>query len=288
MATPSQPRNGKTRAGAGNAGNTAGQVQSLSRGLRLLEYIAEANGSIALTELAQRAGLANSTTHRLLMTLAQHEFVRQVGELGAWAMGPRAFTMGAAFLDSRDLLAMVHPHLRSLMERSGETVNMAVVDHASFDAIIIDQVQCDQLMRMSASIGGKLPMHASGAGKALLSTLKDADLAQWLHRKGMHAYTPYTLTTPSALREDLSIIRKRGFSFDDEEHAVGLRCVAACIFNEYHEPCAAISISGPKSRITDERVIEFGAMTIHAARELTHHWGGTAPGPNDRYQSQGD
>lgn len=143
-----------------------GQVQSLTRGLKLLEWIAESNGSVALTELAQQAGLPNSTTHRLLTTMQQQGFVRQVGELGHWAIGAHAFMVGSSFLQSRNLLAIVHPILRNLMEESGETVNMAVLDQSDHEAIIIDRVQCTHLMRMSAPIGGKLPMHASGAGKA--------------------------------------------------------------------------------------------------------------------------
>ncbi|MBD5701418.1 helix-turn-helix domain-containing protein, partial [Citrobacter freundii] len=150
-----------------------GQVQSLTRGLKLLEWIAESNGSVALTELAQQAGLPNSTTHRLLTTMQQQGFVRQVGELGHWAVGAHAFIVGSSFLQSRNLLAIVHPILRKLMEDSGETVNLAVLDQSDHQAIIIDQVQCTQLMRMSAPIGGKLPMHASGAGKAFLSQLSE-------------------------------------------------------------------------------------------------------------------
>lgn len=127
-----------------------GQVQSLTRGLKLLEWIAESNGSVALTELAQQAGLPNSTTHRLLTTMQQQGFVRQVGELGHWAIGAHAFMVGSSFLQSRNLLAIVHPILRNLMEESGETVNMAVLDQSNHEAIIIDQVQCTHLMRMSS------------------------------------------------------------------------------------------------------------------------------------------
>ena len=233
-----------------------GQVQSLTRGLKLLEWIAESNGSVALTELAQQAGLPNSTTHRLLTTMQQQGFVRQVGELGHWAIGAHAFMVGSSFLQSRNLLAIVHPILRNLMEESGETVNMAVLDQSDHEAIIIDQVQCTHLMRMSAPIGGKLPMHASGAGKAFLAQLSEEQV------------------TPVHLKEDLAQTRKRGYSFDDEEHALGLRCLAACIFDEHREPFAAISISGPISRITDDRVTEFGAMVIKAAKEVTLAYGG--------------
>ncbi|EPU9501033.1 glyoxylate bypass operon transcriptional repressor IclR, partial [Escherichia coli] len=251
-----------------------GQVQSLTRGLKLLEWIAESNGSVALTELAQQAGLPNSTTHRLLTTMQQQGFVRQVGELGHWAIGAHAFMVGSSFLQSRNLLAIVHPILRNLMEESGETVNMAVLDQSDHEAIIIDQVQCTHLMRMSAPIGGKLPMHASGAGKAFLAQLSEEQVTKLLHRKGLHAYTHATLVSPVHLKEDLAQTRKRGYSFDDEEHALGLRCLAACIFDEHREPFAAISISGPISRITDDRVTEFGAMVIKAAKEVTLAYGG--------------
>ena len=95
-----------------------------------------------------------------------------------------------------------------------------------------------------------------------------------LHRQGLHAYTHATLVSPVHLKEDLAQTRKRGYSFDDEEHALGLRCVASCIYDEHREPFAAISISGPISRITDDRVTEFGAMVIKAAKEVTLAYGG--------------
>lgn len=274
MATPTPVKRGKKpRAAAAATGTATGQVQSLTRGLKLLEYIAEAHGNVALTDLAQQAGLPNSTTHRLLTTMQQQGFVRQVGDLGLWTMGAHAFVVGSSFLQSRNLLAMVHPTLRRLMEESGETVNLAVMDKAEDQAVIIDQVQCTALMRMSAPIGGKLPMHASGAGKAFLATMPDDDVTRLLHKKGMHTYTPHTMT-PHNLKEGLALIRKQGFSFDDEEHALGLRCLAACIFDEHREAFAAISISGPVSRITDDRVTELGALVIHAAKEISLEYGG--------------
>lgn len=250
-----------------------GQVQSLTRGLKLLEWIAESNGSVALTELAQQAGLPNSTTHRLLTTMQQQGFVRQVGELGHWAIGAHAFMVGSSFLQSRNLLAIVHPILRNLMEESGETVNMAVLDQSDHEAIIIDCVQCTHLMRMSSlsavNCRCTLPVRVKP-----LAQLSEEQVTKLLHRKGLHAYTHATLVSPVHLKEDLAQTRKRGYSFDDEEHALGLRCLAACIFDEHREPFAAISISGPISRITDDRVTEFGAMVIKAAKEVTLAYGG--------------
>ncbi|MGC1059271.1 glyoxylate bypass operon transcriptional repressor IclR [Pantoea agglomerans] len=274
MATPVPVKRGKKPRGTPVAAPAGGQVQSLTRGLTLLELIADSHGSVALTELAQQAGLPNSTTHRLLSTMQQQGFVRQVGDLGLWTIGAHAFVVGSSFLQSRNLLALVHPVLRSLMEQSGETVNLAVLDLSDHQAVIIDQVQCTQLMRMSAPIGGKLPMHASGAGKAFLAHLGDEQVTALLHQKGLHYYTPKTLMSPQSLKENLALVRKAGFSFDDEEHALGLRCVAAPIYDEHGEAFAALSISGPIARMTDDRITEFGALVIREARQVTLAYSG--------------
>ncbi|MGE1158774.1 glyoxylate bypass operon transcriptional repressor IclR [Pantoea agglomerans] len=274
MATPVPVKRGKKPRGTPVAAPAGGQVQSLTRGLTLLELIADSYGSVALTELAQQAGLPNSTTHRLLSTMQQQGFVRQVGDLGLWTIGAHAFVVGSSFLQSRNLLALVHPVLRSLMEQSGETVNLAVLDLSDHQAVIIDQVQCTQLMRMSAPIGGKLPMHASGAGKAFLAHLGDEQVTALLHQKGLHYYTPKTLMSPQSLKENLALVRKAGFSFDDEEHALGLRCVAAPIYDEHGEAFAALSISGPIARMTDDRITELGALVIREARQVTLAYSG--------------
>lgn len=275
MATPVPVKRGKKPRGtAATAAPAGGQVQSLTRGLTLLELIADSHGSVALTELAQQAGLPNSTTHRLLSTMQQQGFVRQVGDLGLWTIGAHAFVVGSSFLQSRNLLALVHPVLRSLMDASGETVNLAVLDLSDHQAVIIDQVQCTQLMRMSAPIGGKLPMHASGAGKAFLAHLSDEQVTTLLHQKGLHYYTPKTLMSPQSLKENLAQVRKAGFSFDDEEHALGLRCVAAPIYDEHGEAFAALSISGPIARMTDDRITELGALVIREARQVTLAYSG--------------
>ncbi|MFV9668810.1 glyoxylate bypass operon transcriptional repressor IclR [Pantoea sp. ARC607] len=274
MATPVPVKRGKKPRSSPAAASAGGQVQSLTRGLTLLELIADSHGSVALTELAQQAGLPNSTTHRLLSTMQQQGFVRQVGDLGLWTMGAHAFVVGSSFLQSRNLLALVHPVLRSLMEQSGETVNLAVLDLSDHQAVIIDQVQCTQLMRMSAPIGGKLPMHASGAGKAFLAHLGDDQVTALLHQKGLHYYTPKTLMSPQSLKENLAQVRKAGFSLDDEEHALGLRCVAAPIYDEHGEAFAALSISGPIARMTDDRITELGALVIREARQVTLAYSG--------------
>jgi IclR family acetate operon transcriptional repressor len=255
-------------------GEGTGHVQSLTRGLTLLERLSEERYGISLTDLAQRVGLAPSTTHRLLKSLEKMKFVAQDEERGLWYVGVKAFEVGTAFLRDRDFVGVARRFMRRLMEESGESVNLAVLDAG--EVLFLSQVECRQMMRALAPPGGRIGAHCSGVGKALLSALPDAEVAGILHRRGLPRLTANTVDSPARLKRELQTTRERGWALDDEEQAVGLRCVAAPILDEYGEPLAAISLSGPKARITDDRIPALGALVKRVAEEITAALGGRA------------
>lgn len=273
IAMPATRRRGRPPRSSARTGTA--QVQSLSRALSLLECIAASESGITLSDLAQRVGLAASTTHRLLNTLEQHGFAALDADRGVWFVGVRAFTVGNAFLADRDVVAIARPFMRRLVEQAGESVNLALLDDAQ--VVFIAQVQCREMMRMLVRLGGRAPAHASGAGKALLAALGQHDVNALLARHGLERFTENTLGTPGALAADLERVRRLGFAFDDEEHAVGLRCVAATVHDEHAEPVAAISLSGPRARIPDDRIARLGALVVAGANEITRAMGGQAP-----------
>lgn len=250
----------------------AGQVQSLTRALGLLETLARSHDGLTLTELAQTVGLAPSTAHRLLTTLQQARFVRFDPLSSVWQVGVQAFVVGNAFARTRDVVMMARPPMRRLMEESGETVNLYMADEG--EAVCMGQVECRQLMRAIARPGGRVKMHVSAAGKAILAWLPEREVGRVLERHGLPKATERTLVTPKALKADLELVRQRGFAVDDEEHAVGLRCVAAPILDEHGLPLAGLSVSGPTARIADHRVALLGAMVAEAARAVTAEVGG--------------
>jgi IclR family acetate operon transcriptional repressor len=251
----------------------AGQVQSLTRALSLLEAVARSHDGLTLTEAAHTVGLPPSTAHRLLTTLQQARFVRFDGLSSLWQIGVQAFVVGNAFARTRDVLMMARPQMRRLMEACSETVNLYVMDEGG-EAVCMGQVECRQLMRAIARPGGRVKMHCSGVGKAMLAFLPDREVARVLERHGLSRVTERTLTTPKALRADLEQVRTRGYAVDDEEHAVGLRCVAAPILDEHGVPLAGLSVSGPTARVPDHRVALLGAMVMEAARAVTAEVGG--------------
>jgi IclR family acetate operon transcriptional repressor len=251
------------------------QVQSLIRALTLLNRIAESPSDRAtLTELAQQVGLPASTAHRLLTTLEQERYVRFDHERRLWSVGVQAFVAGCAFTKTRSLGNLSRPHMRHLMEECGETVNLAFQDEG--EAVYLSQVECRQIMRVFARPGSRVPLHCSGVGKAMLSAMSDRLLSKILHHRGMPRLTVKTIASPTQLRAALERVRADGYAVDDEEHSVGLRCIAAPIFDETGDVIAAVSASGPTVRISEERMNELGVLVREAARAISAEMGANA------------
>ena len=132
-------------------------------------------------------------------------------------------------------------------------------------------------MRAFFRPGRRGPIHASGIGKAILSTRPDGDIERLLSPRPLACFTEKTRDSLSKLMADLATIRTRGWSIDDEEHTLGMRCLAAPIFNEYGEAIAGISISGPAVRLPDATLAELGPAVRAAADDLTRAMGGRLP-----------
>ena len=271
---PQSPRQDQLRAKPGRKANenaAPSSVQVLDRSLTLLDLVASADGA-ALTELADRSGMAPSTVHRLLTSLAGHGMVAHDAETGAWTIGLKAFEIGNAFLRFRKLGTISRPFLKQLMESSGETANIGIEDGG--DVVFISQVESHAPMRAFFRPGRRGPIHASGIGKAILSTWGDAEIEHLLSTRPLPRFTENTRDTLPKLLADLEVIRTRGWSIDDEEHTLGMCCLAAPIFNEYGEAIAGISVSGPAVRLPDGKLAELGPVVRAAAEGVTRAMGG--------------
>ena len=272
--TPITRKRGRPPGPNSRAGD--GKNQSLTRALTLLERLSETPTGVSLTDLTYQLGIPTATVHRLLSTFEELGFVEQDSGQGLWFVGLKAFTVGNAFLSRRDFVASARPHMHALVDQCGETVNLGVIDDG--EVVFIGQVESREVMRMIVRLGSRSPIHASGVGKALLANLSEQRLARILQQRGLAHYTERTIVNPGQLREELEHIRQLGYALDDEEHAIGLRCVAAPIFDENRQALAAISLSGPKARMTDARLDELGVAIRQTADEITQALGGHKPG----------
>lgn len=266
------PRARRGRKASGNALQPS--VQVLDRALKLLQIISDRDGA-SLTEIAERAGMAPSTTHRLLRSLAGHGMVAADPETGVWTIGVTAFEIGNGFLRHRKLGEIGRPFLRRLMHESGETANLAVEDAGH--VVFVSQVESHAPMRAFFRPGRRGPMHASGIGKAILSTWPDDRIGEVLGDGALERFTDRTHPDIAALLADVHAIRARGWSIDDQEHTMGMRCIAAPVFDEYSEAIAGISVSGPAVRLVKTEMERLGPEVRAAADALTAALGGRRP-----------
>ena len=252
-----------------------GGVQSVDRALSILETLAEDDEGYRLSDLAVRTGLSTSTAHRLLTTLEKRRFVQFDRTESKWHVGAKSFAVGATFTRRRNFVAQATPYLRKLRDQTRETANLAVVDDQSI--IVLMRIESREIMRSLTKVGGRVAMVASGVGKAVLATYTDEDVGAIIRRHGMPRLTEKSIVRASDLFRELAAVRRQGYAVDDEEARMGLRCVAAVVFNDCSEPLAAISVSGMTSRVTQERLPELGKAVREVAAELTAAIGGVMP-----------
>lgn len=257
-----------------NAPAEATSVQALDRGLKILAIVAEGD-ALSLSEVAARSGIAASTAYRMLTTLSHHGMVEFDSDDQLWSVGVETYRMGSAFLRRRKLVDRARAVMQELMEATGETANLGVAEDDC--VVFVSQVETHQAIRAFFRPGTRSPFHASGIGKAILAHLPAERVDAIVRRTGLEAYTEKTLANPLALSRALADIRVRGWSVDDEERNAGMRCVAAAIFNEFGEPVAGISVSGPTVRVTPERAAAIGPLVMRAAADVTQAVGGKAP-----------
>jgi IclR family acetate operon transcriptional repressor len=253
----------------------SGAVQSVDRAMLLLEALGEDEEGYRLTDLAIRTGLSPSTAHRLLTTLEKRRFVAFDQSDNMWHVGRQSFAIGSAFIRRRNFVAPALPFLRRLRDVTHETANLGVVDDG--EVIVLTQVESREIMRAITKVGGRAPMVTSGIGKAILATYPDEDVVAIIQRHGMRRLTSKSVVRAGELRDALARVRLEGYAVDDQEFLMGLRCVAAVVYNDQAEALAAISVSGLASRVPQERVPELGRLVRDTAQELTLALGGRLP-----------
>jgi len=240
-------------------------VQSVDRALDLLEALAASEGEVSITSLANRTSLHVSTVHRLLTTLLRRGYVRQNPETRAYYTGAKLATLAEGRSRFNELRHRARPILSALTDQTRETSNLVVLDDVM--AVYIETVTSPHVVRMSTTLGNRVPLHATGAGKALLAWLAPDRRDALIDRTEMRAHTARTITERASLRRALEEIRERGYAIDDEEYDEGVRCVSVAV-GPIGSPLAAISVSAPASRMTRQRGGELAQLLRRAASEL--------------------
>jgi DNA-binding IclR family transcriptional regulator len=246
-------------------------IQSLQRGLALLEAVAERGAGLTLAEVSRSTGLHASTAFHLLRTLLRLGYLLRDGTSRQYRLGPKVFRLAAAGWGESQLSEAAEPFLADLARTTGETSHLAVFEHG--EVVVIDKVDGASPVRLVERVGYPRPAHCTAIGKVLLAYAPERDLAAFLARAPFPASTPRSITTAGHLMGELREVRRRGYARDDEEFAEGVRCLAAPVWGFAGRVVAAVGISGPIWRIHPQREAELAAVVVETARRLSERLG---------------
>ena len=240
-------------------------AQSVERTLDVLEALATAADDLSLSQLREQLDLPLGTLHRLLAGLIERGYAAQDRSTRLYGPGPRLLEVAALAGRHRrfNLVRIARPLLRELTEATEETSNLLVLQ--GLDGVYREQAASPRMVRMFTEVGQRVPLYCTGGGKAILSGFSDAQLEAYLATIRLEAFTQKTLGDPAALRAELMQARCQGFAIDDEEREAGVCCVAAPIFDHSGQCLAALSLSGPTTRMNRARAQELGPLVQTAA-----------------------
>jgi DNA-binding IclR family transcriptional regulator len=248
--------------------NGMNTVQSLERGLRILDALAEADADpmrrgrgVPLAVLAAELGVHKSSALRLVHTLVSAGYAVPAHSGSGYQLGPALRRDVPASLGSARLKRAARPFLEELVDRTGECAHVAVADGGR--ALVLDDVETTQPLRVVPVSGRHVALHCTSAGKALLA-YGMAEVPDTLPRR-----TPRTITDPLALEDHLEAVREAGYAYDDEENDTHTRCISAPVFGPGGAPVGCIGIDAPSVRLTADRVPEAAAHVVDVARRLS-------------------
>ena len=246
------------------------RLSSVANAIRLTKTFSEQDAEMGISALASRLGLAKSTVHRLATTLVEYDILEQNRESGKYRLGLALFELGTLVRRKMDAASGSQEQIHALADATGETVQLAILDHLSVLYIRIRESR--QAVRMSSGLGSRAPAHCTGVGKALLA-FQPPEVVQQVIDNGLKRYTEHTITDAGALKEELAAIRSRGYAIDDEEIEVGLRCVAAPIRDHSGHVTAAISVAAPVQRMSKKNVQATIPSVVAAAEAISRRLG---------------
>jgi DNA-binding IclR family transcriptional regulator len=233
----------------------------VANSIRLLTSFSGEEDELGITTLASRLRLAKSTVHRLASTLTGAGFLEQNRDTGKYRLGMALFELGALVRRRMDVANESRPKLRELLEKTGETVQMGVVDHLS--VLYVYEMESPRAIRMAAAVGGRAPLHCTAVGKVLLA-YQPEDFVERVLQAGLTAYTARTVTKREAVLAMLSEVRSREHAVDDEESEPGLRAIAAPVRNQNGAVIAAVGVAAPVQRM-NRRAMQTCVPTVIAA-----------------------
>lgn len=241
------------------------QLSTVTRALQVLQAFSYERPVLGVSDLARQLGLAKSTVHRILTTLAEQGFVVRTDD-DRYRLGLKLHELGQLVVNSLELRQVAHTPLERLHVDTGETVHVAVLEGT--DAIYVHRIESERTLQTFARVGRRVPAYTTSSGKCLLA-FGDQDSVDASVRAGLKRIGPRSITTEKALREALRTIRANGFAVSVEENQKGVLSIGAPVFGADRSCVAAVSMAGPTVRITTDQVPRLVRLVRRCALDIS-------------------
>jgi len=246
-------------------------IQSLDRGLGILDYLANKDEDVSLNELTSHLNIDKSSTFRLLATLVRRGYVRQNQQTKKYSLGYRIFDLSSSLAARFKLEEAASPFLRELTRRTGESAHLGV--HLQGKVTFISRERCRDVLGINTELGRREPLHCTALGKVLLAYFTEEELEDFLQKERLERFATNTIISVNKLKKELQNTRTNGYALDDEEYRIGVRCIASPVYNAEAKVIAALGISGPSSRLTEKRLPKLCTIVKGIADELSQSLG---------------
>ncbi|MRN52648.1 IclR family transcriptional regulator [Paenibacillus monticola] len=241
-------------------------VPALDKALSIIEILAEQRNPLGVSDICKLVDIPKTSAFFILNTLEGHDYINKT-EDGKYKLGTKFLTISSSILNKMDIREFAKPFMQSLMERTGFTVHMATLDHG--EALFIDKLESQSFVKFSTYIGQRQLLHLSGVGKAIAAYSPLAVIEEIIKEKGLPQKTENTITSWSEFKTAMESIRKQGYAIEDEEGEIGVRCIAAPIYNDQNILVAAISITALRTELSIQDISVVGNHVKETAIQIS-------------------
>ena len=252
--------------------NSKCAIQSVDRLFDIIEILANYPYGMTIVELSSESGLSPSTTHRFLSALLSRGYVYKDSESGKYRLTVRLFEIGSKVIPGLNILSVATPFLERLACESEETVHLVSRENDEV-LYLFRQDAYSNSVNMGSRVGLKNPMYCTGVGKSILAYLPKEEVYRIWEKTEVVRYTEFTICDYTSLKKELESIREKGFSIDNQEHELGIRCLAVPLFDCDNKPFGAISVSGMANRMDDEKIHRLVPIVLGIGKEISKIYG---------------
>lgn len=246
-------------------------VQSVDRTLSILELLSDYEKGLGITEISEKVNLHKSTVHRLLNTLMVKGYVQQNEDTNRYKLTLKLFELGSKKVEKMNIVNVARPLLKELMEKTNEVIHLVVRE--GIEIVYVAKVESQNPIRMYSRIGKKSPMYCTAVGKSMMAHMNEEEVNSIWNNSKVEKLTEYTVTDFKTFKDNINLIKNQGYAIDEQENEVGIRCIAASVFDYNGNIVGAISISGSIISFKEDKIDEFSKLIIEYANKISQELG---------------